>query len=191
MVIGDGRRGTDKSSLMTTPFPTFPQQGGRGTPVPAIRPGALVWMSKEKRRTLTPIFIGGQPARQRSLRSGHDPRMKVPLDRGETVLGWREGTESFDCKALEKKRETNLGLCPGQPTLTHSVLRTRHPRRIRMQKGLELGAIQMPQYFFLAMIVEWAFRPALRTRPLDPLGVFNPNVHTSTFKIQFNLADRP
>ena len=60
-----------------------------------------------------------------------------------------------------------------------------------MEEGLELAAVQMPPDPFIGVIVERSFSLALRTGPLDPFGMLDPDVNSLFFGVQFDPADGP
>jgi len=80
---------------------------------------------------------------------------------------------------------------PGQFNLPNPMLRAVDPRWPRLKKGLKLTGVQVAPDPLLCMVVQSPFDFALGTRPLQILGMLNPNIHSLRLNIHLDLTDRP
>ena len=106
----------------------------------------------------------------------HDPMDLVPTEAhliGHGPLAGR--SQPVDRQPLEQRRETTVRLGPGQTHHPNSMLRTAGTRRLGVEDRPVLARVQMPPKPLAVVVVQKAFRLALRACPRG-LG-FVPQIH--------------
>jgi hypothetical protein len=99
--------------------------------------------------------------------------------------------QHLDGETLKEQCEAGMRLSPWQSHLSDSVLRADNPWRPGMQEGLKLTAVQMSPHSFFGMIMQCALSSTFRARPLQTLGVLDPDIHPLLFDIELNLRHKP
>lgn len=99
--------------------------------------------------------------------------------------------QPFDRQRLEQRRKAARRLRPRQLDRLHAMVPAFRARRLGMEDRLILAGVQVSPSPLWLMVIQFACRAALRTRPIDHLVMSEVDVDLAAFQFQIYRIHKP